>query len=264
MAENYDTILADMVAVAREAGALTLAHFKRFRDLEIGIKGPADFVSDADRESEQLIRKYLFSRYPDWSFTGEEFPPVDGADREHRWLVDPIDGTTNFINGQHYTISIALRRGNQTVCGALYNPVADEMFSAERGHGAHLNGTRLPLRAPATELRRALAGVEMKRIDRELAGRLASWPPYASQRNFGASTLDWCYTAAGRFDIYVHGGQKLWDYAAGALILEEAGGRLASLSGSFDIANVWERSVVASASPELFELWRDWLKAAGA
>ncbi|ODU33511.1 MAG: inositol monophosphatase [Thiobacillus sp. SCN 63-374] len=100
----------------------------------------------------------------------------------------------------------------------------------------------------ATELRRALAGVEMKRIDRELAGRLAAWPPYASQRNFGASTLDWCYTAAGRFDIYVHGGQKLWDYAAGALILEEAGGRLASLSGSF----------------ELFELWRAWLKAAGA
>ena len=143
MAENYDTILADMVAVAREAGALTLAHFKRFRDLEIGIKGPADFVSDADRESEQLIRKYLFSRYPDWSFTGEEFPPVDGADREHRWLVDPIDGTTNFINGQHYTISIALRRGNQTVCGALYNPVADEMFTAVKGRGAFLNGQRL-------------------------------------------------------------------------------------------------------------------------
>ena len=87
MAENYDPILADMVAVARQAGALTLEHFKHFRDLEIGIKGPADFVSEADRQSEQLIRKYLFARYPDWSFTGEEFPPVDGADREHRWLV---------------------------------------------------------------------------------------------------------------------------------------------------------------------------------
>jgi myo-inositol-1(or 4)-monophosphatase len=148
--------------------------------------------------------------------------------------------------------------------GVVYDPIADEMFSAERGKGAHLNGTPLPLRKPVPELRRALAGVEMKRIDRELAGRLAAWPPYASQRNFGASTLDWCYTASGRFDIYVHGGQKLWDYAAGALILEEAGGRLASLSGSFDIANVWERSVVASASPALFELWRDWLKAAGA
>ena len=116
MPENYSVILSDMVAVAREAGSLTQGYFKRFRELEIGIKGPADFVSDADKESEQLIRKYLFARYPDWSFTGEEFPPVDGADREHRWLVDPIDGTTNFINGQHYTISIALRRGNETVC----------------------------------------------------------------------------------------------------------------------------------------------------
>ena len=143
MTSEYDAILADMVQVAREAGALTLTHFARFRDLEIGIKGPADFVSDADRESEQLIRKFLFARYPDWSFTGEEFPPVDGKDREHRWLVDPIDGTTNFINGQHYTISIALRRGNETVCGALYNPAADEMFTAIRGQGAYLNGERL-------------------------------------------------------------------------------------------------------------------------
>jgi len=143
MMDGYERVLADMIAVAREAGALTLEHFARFRDLEIGIKGPADFVSEADRQSEQLIRRALFSRYPDWSFTGEEFPPVDGADREHRWLVDPIDGTTNFINGQHYTISIALRRGSATVCGALYNPVADEMFTAIRGGGAFLNGERL-------------------------------------------------------------------------------------------------------------------------
>ncbi|MDO8359896.1 MAG: inositol monophosphatase family protein, partial [Devosia sp.] len=119
MPETYDAILADMVAVARDAGALTLDHFRRFRDLEIGIKGPADFVSDADKQSEQLFRLVLLSRYPDWRFTGEEFPPVDGADHEHRWLVDPIDGTTNFINGQHYTISIALRRGDETVCGVL-------------------------------------------------------------------------------------------------------------------------------------------------
>lgn len=139
---NYDAVLADMVAVAREAGALTQAYFKRFRDIEIGIKGPADFVSDADKESELLIRKFLFARYPGWSFTGEEFDPVN-TDSEHRWLVDPIDGTTNFINGMHYTISLALRRGNETVCGVLYNPPADEMFTAIAGQGAFLNGERL-------------------------------------------------------------------------------------------------------------------------
>lgn len=187
------------------------------------------------------------------------------AGRDGLWCVDPIDGTSNFVAGvPYFAVSVAYFYKGERQLGVVYDPIADEMFTAERGGGAHLNGVPLPLRQPVPELRRALAGVELKRIDRELAGRLAAWPPYASQRNFGASTLDWCYTAAGRFDVYLHGGQKLWDYAAGALILEEAGGRLACLSGNFDIANIWERSVVASASPELFELWRDWLKAAGA
>ena len=152
MTTSYRDVLDDMTAVAREAGALTLRHFARFRELEIGIKGPADFVSDADRESELLIRERLFARYPDWSLTGEEFPPVDGDDQEYRWLVDPIDGTTNFVNGMHYTISIALRRGSETVAGALYNPVADEMFTAIRGAGAFLNGERL--RVSAADRRR--------------------------------------------------------------------------------------------------------------
>ena len=114
---DLDKILADMVTAARDAGALTLSHFKRFRDLEIGVKGPGDFVSDADRESEQMIRKHLLTRYPGWSLTGEEFPPVDGENQDYRFLVDPIDGTTNFLNGQHYTITIALRRGRETLCG---------------------------------------------------------------------------------------------------------------------------------------------------
>ena len=114
MIVNYTTILDHMVATAREAGALTLDHFRRFRDIEIGVKGPGDFVSDADRDSETLIRERLLGQYP-WGLTGEEFAPVEGADQDHRWLVDPIDGTTNFLNGQHYTITIALRRGNQTL-----------------------------------------------------------------------------------------------------------------------------------------------------
>jgi myo-inositol-1(or 4)-monophosphatase len=187
------------------------------------------------------------------------------AGRDGLWCVDPIDGTSNFVAGvPYFAVSVAFLYKGERQLGVVYDPIADECFTALRGGGAFLNGVALPLRPLASELKRALAGVEMKRIKRELAGHLAAWPPYASQRNFGASTLDWCYTAAGRFDIYVHGGQKLWDYAAGALVLEEAGGRLASLSGSFDTANIWERSVVASASPALFELWRDWLKAAGA
>ncbi|MEO8527410.1 MAG: inositol monophosphatase family protein [Caldimonas sp.] len=227
MPEVYDAILADMVAVAREAGALTLEHFKHFRDIEIGIKGPADFVSDADKQSEQLIRKYLFARYPDWSFTGEEFPPVDGADREHRWLVDPIDGTTNFINGQHYTISIALRLGNETVCGALYNPVADEMFTAIRGRGAFLNGQRLDV-SERTEIGLMMIGTSIPTSERAThAGfydRLARiTEPVGGVRTIGSSANSCAYVACGRLTGYYEE-SGLVDWAVGVLLVQEAGG----------------------------------------
>ena len=227
MPENYNAILADMVAVAREAGALTLTHFKRFRDIEIGIKGPADFVSDADKQSEQLIRKYLFARYPDWSFTGEEFPPVDGADREYRWLVDPIDGTTNFINGQHYTISIALRRGNQTVCGALYNPAADEMFTAIRGQGAFLNGERLEV-SDRTDIGLMALGTSLPTSARstypgfyERLARITE--PVGGVRTVGSSANSCAYVACGRLTGYFEE-SGLVDWAVGVLLVEEAGG----------------------------------------
>ena len=108
---GYGDVLADMTRVAREAGGLNLADFARFRDIEIEFKGPADFVSVADRESEMLIRERLGKAFPGFAFRGEEFPPEKGRASEYHWLVDPIDGTTNFVNGLDYTISIALREG---------------------------------------------------------------------------------------------------------------------------------------------------------
>ncbi len=223
---NYDAVLADMVAVAREAGALTLTHFKRFRDLEIGIKGPADFVSDADKESELLIRKFLFERYPDWSFTGEEFDPVD-QDNEHRWLVDPIDGTTNFINGMHYTISIALRRGNETLCGVLYNPPADEMFTAAKGQGAFLDGERLQVSAHVdTGIFNIGTGLPTpgqqlypgayQRLD-------AIRAPVGAVRIVGSAANSCAYVAMGRLTGYFEE-TGFVDTAAGILLVEEAGG----------------------------------------
>ena len=227
MAEDYKAILAEMVAVARDAGALTLGHFKRFRDLEIGIKGPADFVSDADKELEQLIRKRLFARWPDWSFTGEEFPPVDGADKEHRWLVDPIDGTTNFINGQHYTISIALRRGNETVCGALYNPVADEMFTAVKGGGAFLNGERLAVSA-RSDVGLMAVGTSIPTNNRftfdGFYERLEQIRlPIGIVTTIGSSANSCAYVACGRLTGYFEE-SGLVDWAVGVLLVQEAGG----------------------------------------
>jgi myo-inositol-1(or 4)-monophosphatase len=260
-------MLAALKLLVREVAQCEVT--PRFLKVAASHKADGSLFTEADAATQAALEIAL-PLIHDVPVLGEEMTETRQRDAwnagwDGLWCVDPIDGTSNFVAGvPYFAVSVAYLYKGVRQLGVVYDPIADEMFYAACGQGAFLNDTRLPLRPPATELRRALAGVEMKRINRELAGRLAAWPPYASQRNFGASTLDWCYTAAGRFDIYVHGGQKLWDYAAGALILEEAGGRLSSLTGSFDTANVWERSVVASASPQLFELWRDWLKAAGA
>jgi myo-inositol-1(or 4)-monophosphatase len=179
------------------------------------------------------------------------------------WCVDPIDGTSNFVNGlPYFAISVALMCSGHPVLGVVYDPVADEVFYAAKGVGAFLNGERLPIKTYVPSFANAMASVDLKRLDRHLAHCLAVEPPYMSQRTYGASTLDWCYAAAGRFDLYLHGGQKLWDYAAGALIMAEAGGNLCSLENdSFWAAALWRRSVVAALDPGLFATWKAWLRA---
>lgn len=180
------------------------------------------------------------------------------------WVVDPIDGTNNFVNGlPHFALSVAFVRHGQAQLGVVYDPAADECFSAERGHGSFLNGIRLPLRQVAKPLREAIAGVEIKRLrSGKLASCLSNVPPYGTLRCLGSSALDWCYLAAGRYDIYVHGGQMLWDYAAGALIFEEAGGSLTTLEGDefWSGKHVFLRSVIAAGQPELFQQWLNWIR----
>ncbi|BCP52299.1 inositol monophosphatase [Kaistia sp. 32K] len=226
MTVDYATVLDHMVATAREAGALTLEHFQRFRDIEIGIKGPGDFVSDADRDSETLIRERLLGRYP-WGLTGEEFAPVEGSDDDHRWLVDPIDGTTNFLFGQHYTITIALRRGNETICGLVYNPVADEMFTAMKGEGAYLNRVRQRVSA-STDVALMCVGTGLptpnlslypgayQRLDEIRA-------PIGAVRVVGSAANSCAYVACGRLTGYYEETGFI-DTAAGILLVQEAGG----------------------------------------
>ncbi len=225
--QDHESILETMVATAREAGALTQEHFARFRDIEIGIKGPADFVSDADKQSELLIRERLLGKYPSWSFTGEEFAPVTGSDAEYRWLVDPIDGTTNFINGMHYTISIALRRGNETVCGALYNPAADEMFTAIKGQGAYLNGDRLAV-SSKTEVGLMAVGTglptsNLHSFDGFYRRLETIRDPIGAVRIVGSSANSCAYVACGRLTGYFEE-SGLVDWAVGVLLVQEAGG----------------------------------------
>lgn len=178
------------------------------------------------------------------------------------WCIDPIDGTSNFVNGlPYFAVSVALWRAGRPILGVIFDPVADEAFYAVKGGGAFLNGERLPIKPYVPVLRNAMAGVDFKRLDRTLARHLVTDPPYMSQRTLGSSALEWCYAAAGRYDVYLHGGQKLWDYAAGVLILSEAEGHIASIEhDDYWAAPLWKRSVIAALDPVLFESWKAWVR----
>ena len=237
-------------------------------------KSDGSLCTEADLAAQEALTRKL-QAILDVPVIGEEMSEpqqvalwADG--QQTVWCLDPLDGTSNFVHGlPYFAVSVALIRGGKSVLGVVYNPVANEVFAAERGRGAFLNGAPLNkdillVRTAAATLGAALAGVDMKRLDGKLAAALASSPPYSSQRNFGASALDWCYTATGRYDVYLHGGQKLWDYAAGSLVLEEAGGQMCSLeSDDFSHGNVWQRSVIAALDAKLFDEWKGWIRKRG-
>ncbi|KAI5916746.1 inositol monophosphatase [Thauera sp. 2A1] len=229
-------------------------------------KSDGSLFTEADIASQQRFTEALPQLLPG-AVLGEEMSAEQQArlwstGRDGLWCIDPIDGTTNFANGiPFFAVSIAYLVDHQPDFGVVYNPVTDEAFYAARGAGAFLNGVALPLRAPATQVADAVAGVDFKRVSNRLADELAVRPPYYSQRNFGSSALEWCFVAAGRLDVYLHGGQMLWDYAAGALILAEAGGSAAALDGGTLMAGpAVKRGVIAAASPTLFAEWSAWLK----
>jgi len=195
--------------------------------------------------------------------TAAEQREIWDAGQEGIWCIDPIDGTSNFVHGlSYFAVSVALIREGNSVLGVVYDPVANEIFAAEFGKGAFLNGEKLVGRESPGTLKQSLASVDMKRLKKKLAAQLAASPPYSSQRNFGASALDWCYTATGRYDLYLHGGQKLWDYAAGLLILQESGGHVSCIENDeFSRCDVWQRSVIAARDKKLFEEWKNWIRA---
>ncbi len=229
-------------------------------------KSDGSLCTDADIATQTILSKKLqaISNVP---VLGEEMSEeaqraIWQSSSEGLWCVDPIDGTSNFVHGlPYFAVSVALLREGKAVLGVVYEPVSDEMFAAELGRGAFLNGEKLQGHAIAQTMGQALANVDMKRLSPRLAAALATNSPCASQRNFGASALEWCYTAAGRYDLYLHGGQKLWDYSAGALILSEAGGYAACIENDdFSAGDIWRRSVIAARSEALFVEWKNWIR----
>jgi myo-inositol-1(or 4)-monophosphatase len=230
-------------------------------------KWDGSVVTEIDHRLQARISQALRERWPGLPLLGEEMTPEQQqrlltSSADGLWVLDPLDGTTNFASGlPFFSVSLALLRNGKVELGLIYDPVRDECFTARRGGGAALNDEPLST-SPDLELRRTIACVDFKRLPGHLADQLAHAFPYMSQRNIGSSCLDWCWLAAGRFQVYIHGGQKLWDYAAGSLILLEAGGAAQTLEGEPVYAHeLVPRSVVAASNPGLFEQWRAWIEA---
>jgi 3'(2'), 5'-bisphosphate nucleotidase/myo-inositol-1(or 4)-monophosphatase len=225
-------------------------------------------------EADELTQNALAERLPEVRnapVLGEEMSAAQQAEvweagSEGLWVIDPVDGTTNFANGiPIFGLSVAYLVDGVTQFGVVYNPIADESFYAQRGAGAWLNGIRLPQRRSAARLAESVAGADLKRLPAELASNLAIRPPCYSLRNFGSSALEWCYVAAGRLDVYLHGGQALWDFAAGRLLIEESGGIATDLSGKpVKPDPLTKHAVAVAATPALHAEWLAWLTQATA
>jgi myo-inositol-1(or 4)-monophosphatase len=229
-------LLNVMTKAARKAARGLKRDYGEVEKLQVSMKGPGNFVTAADRRAEQVLREELMAARPGYSFVGEEGGRIDGPDKTHTWLVDPLDGTTNFLHGiPQFAISIGLERDGVMVAGLVYNPVSDEMFTAERGKGAFLNDQRLRVAA-----RRRMADAvvacglpHLGRGDLELfRGEFAAvQEKVAGLRRFGAAALDLAFIAAGRFDIYWERNLSPWDMAAGILLVREAGGFVTDCDG---------------------------------
>ncbi|MGD9784087.1 MAG: inositol monophosphatase family protein [Hyphomicrobiaceae bacterium] len=226
-----------MVAAARKAGRSLARDFGEVEHLQVSVKGPANFVSAADLRAEEIIYRELSKARPDYGFLMEERGTVDGADKSHRWIVDPLDGTTNFLHSiPLFCISIGLEREGQLVAGLIYNPISDEMFAAERGKGAYLNDNRRLRVAARKQVADAVVTTGIPHRgraghDRFLRDMEVLMREVAGIRRTGSAALDLAWTAAGRFDAYCERGIQAWDMAAGIVIMREAGGIATDLSG---------------------------------
>ncbi len=229
-------LLNVMVQAATKAGRSLVRDFGEVENLQVSRKGPGDFVSAADRKAEDIVRSELTRARPTFGLVMEESGEIEGTDGQHRWHVDPLDGTTNFLHGiPIFSTSIALERAGEIVAGVIFNPVMDELYTAERGRGAFLNDRRLRV-AGRRELPEMVFATGLPFIGQGDHGRTLRelrhiMPEIAGIRRAGAASLDLAWTASGRFDGFWERSLNSWDIAAGILMVREAGGFVTDLSG---------------------------------
>lgn len=239
-----------MIKAARKAGRSLVKDFREVENLQVSSKGPGDFVSKADREAERIIKEELMGGRPTYGWLGEETGATEGEDPTRRWIVDPLDGTTNFLHGMpHWAVSIALEHKGEIVAGVVFDAAKDELFWAEKGQGAWMNDRRMRVSGRRAMIEAVFAtGVPFagrRGLPETLQDLARLMPACAGVRRWGAASLDLAYVAAGRFDGFWERGLNIWDMAAGLVIAREAGGFVSSFqdgekpqdSGDLIVAN---------------------------
>lgn len=243
-----------MTTAARRAGRKLTRDFGEIENLQVSRKGPADFVSAADERTEQMLIAELSKARPGYNFLVEEQGVIEGPDKSHRFIIDPLDGTTNFLHGiPHFAISIGLEEDGELVAGLIYQPIADEIYWAEKGRGAYLNDRRLRVSARRT-LEESLIGTGIPfrghgDHPHYLQTLGAVMRTTTGARRFGVASLDLAYVAAGRYDGFWEFGLKPWDIAAGIVLVREAGGTVGALGDG----NIMETGDVIAANPALYQ-----------
>ena len=243
-----------MIKAARRAGKALVKDFREVENLQVSTKGPGDFVTKADREAERIIKEDLMGGRPTYGWLGEETGETAGQDPTRRWIVDPLDGTTNFLHGMpHWAVSIALEHKGEIVSAVVFDAAKDEMFWAEKGSGAWMNDRRLRVSGRRAMHEAVFAtGVPFstkKTLPATLADLARLMPACAGMRRWGVASLDLAYVAAGRFDGYWERELQTWDIAAGILLVKEAGGLIGPVREGYDIL---EKGALICANENLF------------
>ena len=244
-----------MIKAARKAGRSLVKDFREVENLQVSIKGAGDFVTRADMEAERIIKEELRGARPSYGWLGEETGQEAGEDPTRRWIVDPLDGTTNYLHGlPHWAVSIALEHKGEIVAAVIFDAAKDELFVAEKGGGAFMNDTRLRVsgrtRVADSVFATGIPFAGRGPLPAALQDLARLMPISAGVRRFGAAALDLAYVAAGRFDGYWERGNKPWDVAAGILIVREAGG---FVEGIRDDDSPLESGRIIAANPTLLE-----------
>lgn len=258
-------LLTVMIDAARKAAKGLARDFGEVSELQVSKKGAGDFVTAADIKAEQVLFEALAKARPGYSFLGEERGLIEGTDKSHRWIVDPLDGTTNFLHAiPHFAVNIALEREGQIVAAVTYNPITHDTFWAEKGKGAWLGNEKRLRVAARTRLDETVLGTGVPFIGRPGHGQFLKelhqmTQKVAGVRRFGAAALDLAWVAAGRFDGFWERNLSPWDVAAGLLLVSEAGGKVTDLDGADYSA---ERGDILAANLDLHPLILDRLRAA--